>query len=216
MAEAFELYASGWHSIKRVAQHLASRGLVSQSGTPLSHSHLRRLLANPFYVGRIEWKDLRVPGQHPALVGAELFDRVQEVLRSRRTERHHREGLAGFPLRAVGVCATCRGRLTVDRRPRWNYYRCSRQAYRKEACSARFCRVERAHDSLERICRTISVDAGQSLWDVYASLNDLERLRLVSHVFASIVVSPEAIVDFELKPLWIHAVLGRQRLLNAA
>jgi site-specific DNA recombinase len=207
MAEVFELYASGWCSIKCLTRHLALRGLVSRSAAPLSHSHLRRLLTNPFYTGRLEWRDLRVPGQHSALVTPDLFDRVQKVLAARRTARHHREGLPGFPLRAVARCACCGGRITVDRRPRWNYYRCSRQSYRKELCLARYCRAERAHDSLERICRTIAVDAGQSLWDLYAPLNDLERIRFIEQVFQSIALSPDGIVGFELKPFWIRGVV---------
>jgi DNA invertase Pin-like site-specific DNA recombinase len=216
LAEAFELYASGWFSVKRLCGHLAKSGLRSRHGGPLAPSHLTRLLANPFYIARVHWKDLQVPAQHPALVPVELFEQVQAVLRRRHRQLRPGEGLAGFPLRSVARCAECGGRITVDRRPRWNYYRCSRQAYRRDLCSARFCRAERAHDSLERVCQTIACDAGLTLWDVYTSVRDPERVYFLSQVFESIVMSAAGITDFTLKPFWIRAVLDRQRLLQAA
>ena len=57
--------------------------------------------------------------------------------------------------RGIAVCASCRGRMTAEQHGRFGYYRCSRQTFRRELCDARFCNAERAHVSLERICRGI-------------------------------------------------------------
>jgi site-specific DNA recombinase len=216
VAEAFELYASGWFSVKRLCRQLANEGLRSRTDGPMAPSHLTRLLSNPFYLGRLRWKDLQVPGQHLPLVSVDVFERVQAVRRQRHRQIGILEGLPGYPLRGVGVCASCGGRMTVDRRPRWNYYRCSRQAYRREVCSARFCPTDRAHGDLERICRSLLVNEGKSVWEIYASLSDVDRVRLIANVFERIIISSEGVRDFTLKPLWIRATLAPQKLLNAA
>jgi site-specific DNA recombinase len=45
---AFELYATGWYSVRALAKILARDGLVAKNGWPISQAHLRRLLSNPF------------------------------------------------------------------------------------------------------------------------------------------------------------------------
>ena len=80
MRNAFELYATGHYSVKTLAQRLADDGLTAKSGRPVAASYLRRLLANPFYAGRIRWGGLDVAGAHPPLVSSELFEKVQAVI----------------------------------------------------------------------------------------------------------------------------------------
>src|SRR5262249_2420630 len=98
-------------------------------------------------------------GQHPPLISRELFDRVQSVI----AERYKNPGpkgscIPGFPLRGLATCASCRGRMTGERHARWSYYRCSRQTYRRELCSARMRNVNQAHAGLERICRQLRIN----------------------------------------------------------
>jgi hypothetical protein len=51
---------------------------------------------------------------------------------------------------------------------------------------------------------------------VLAPLQDADRFRPIGQVFNEVVMSPDGVVGFTLQPLWIQAVLERQRLLNAA
>lgn len=68
----------------------------------------------------------------------------------------HAGSVPGFPLRGLAVCGTCRGHMTAERHEhRWGYYRCGRNAYRKELCRAKFCNADRAHRDMERICQQI-------------------------------------------------------------
>jgi site-specific DNA recombinase len=83
MRRAFELYSSGLYSIRSVAVLLAREGLLARHGGPIPQAHLRRLLTNSFYAGRVRWHDMECPSQHPALVSQLVFDKVQEVLRQR-------------------------------------------------------------------------------------------------------------------------------------
>jgi len=57
----------------------SARG-VSRGGVPLERGTLYHLLANRIYVGQIVHKDQVFPGQHAAIVDAELFEAVQSLL----------------------------------------------------------------------------------------------------------------------------------------
>jgi DNA invertase Pin-like site-specific DNA recombinase len=159
MRRAFELYASGWYSVKRLAHRLAKEGLVAVNRAPIPHSHLRRLLSSSFYAGKVRWHDMECQGTHPSLVSQELFDKVQDMIKT-RYKNPGRKGSAipGFPLRGLAVCATCRGAMTAERHhQRWGYYRCSRQTFRRELCSARMCNADRIHSALERLVKSIKI-----------------------------------------------------------
>jgi len=161
MKRAFELYASGWYSVRALANSLARDGLVAKNGRPIPQAHLRRLLASSFYAGFVRWHDVESPGTHPAIISRELFDKVQGVILHRyKNPGPNGSVISGFPLRGLAVCASCRGRMTSERHGRWNYYRCSRQTFRRELCAARFCNTDRAHADVERVCRQIKIDRG--------------------------------------------------------
>jgi site-specific DNA recombinase len=152
---AFERYASGWFSLKALAALLAKDGIACGNGFPLGPSQVQRLLTNPFYAGRLHWRELRVEGAHPPVVSSELFDRVQQVLQKRFKFPGAKGSVRGFPLRGLAICATCRGHMTggVHKR-RFRYYRCARRGYSKALCSARsYCPVERTKEHIQRICR---------------------------------------------------------------
>jgi site-specific DNA recombinase len=159
MKRAFELCAGGLYSVQALTKRLAKDGLLASTGVPIAHAHLRRLLSNSFYVGRVHWGTAEYAGTHPPLVSRELFDKVQDVLKQRATNPGPRgSAITGFPLRGLAICASCRGRMTCERHGRWRYYRCSRQTFRRELCSARLCNATRAHAAVENICRQIRLD----------------------------------------------------------
>jgi site-specific DNA recombinase len=157
IVRAFALFAGGQLSIDTVAMRMAAEGLRSSAGTPISHSYMKRILTNPFYTGRIEWKELRVKGQHPPLVDETLFERVQETIRSRYVRPLSRRATAGFPLKGLATCARCRGHMTAERHGRWGYYRCSRKANRTEVCDARYCPADRAHRDVMRVLKGVQL-----------------------------------------------------------
>jgi len=157
VTRAFELYGSGAYSLRTLAQQLAKEGLTSKSGVPVPQSQIRRLLTNPFYVGRVVSKGVDTAGQHPPLTSTEVFDRVQILIRQRSRDVGTKGSVGGFPLRSIAICAICRGRMTAERHGRWGYYRCSRQTYKKERCKARFSNAGQAHADLRRICGELTI-----------------------------------------------------------
>ena len=116
VTQAFERYASGNYSLRSLTARLAAEGLVTKTGAPWPQSNIRRLLTNRFYIGRLVSKGMEVPGQHTPLVSLATFDRVQTVLTQRVRFLGTKGSVAGFPLRGVAICASCRGRMTAERR----------------------------------------------------------------------------------------------------
>lgn len=196
---AFENYASGRQSLRVIAMELASEGIRSSGGTPLSMAHLRRMLSNPFYAGRIVWKDLDVVGQHPALISKELFERVQAVITQRFRQPGRRGSVQGFPLRGLAQCATCHGRMTAERHGRFGYYRCCRQQYQRARCSARYCNADRIHADLDRICREVTGRRLSGTKNLLLPLEDPRKAASLRAVFASVTLAREGILKYSLK-----------------
>jgi site-specific DNA recombinase len=80
-------------SVRLLKKDLDSRGVVSasrvsrkgntQGSKPFSRGALYNLLSNPIYVGEIRHRNERHIGQHEAIVNRDLWERVQQQLRSR-------------------------------------------------------------------------------------------------------------------------------------
>ena len=113
---AFRLYATGEYSVLELQATMHVKGLTSpfakRAGAPMSASKLAEMLANPFYLGVVEWGGVRYEGQHRPLVSQTLFDRVQDVLRAhdRVGIRHRRHD---HYLKGLLFCAECGRRLSL-------------------------------------------------------------------------------------------------------
>jgi site-specific DNA recombinase len=114
--EAFRLYATGEYSLPELQTTMHAKGLTSpyarRPGAPVSVSKLAEMLANPFYLGVVQWGGVRYPGQHKAMISEVLFDRVQQTLHSRdvagvRQRRHDHY------LKRLLHCGECGRRLSL-------------------------------------------------------------------------------------------------------
>jgi len=95
---AFQLYASGEYSLKRLHEQLTAEGLITRPtpkrpAGPLTLSKLALMLRNRYYLGLVNYRGVEHEGKHPALIHSELFDRVQMILDERgqhalKTRRH--------------------------------------------------------------------------------------------------------------------------------
>ncbi len=74
-------------------RHVFSTGRV-QGGRPFSRGQIYHLLCNPTYLGQIRHKDKTYPGQHPAIITKDQWDRVQCKLEATAMRRRGKAGTA--------------------------------------------------------------------------------------------------------------------------
>lgn len=97
----FELYATGEWSLRELHKWAIEQGLTTKPrrrkrsrgeimdgvefeekvSLPVSFSTAQFILTNPFYIGKLRYKDEILDGRHPPLVDVSLFNRVQEMLK---------------------------------------------------------------------------------------------------------------------------------------
>jgi site-specific DNA recombinase len=145
VAWAFETYASGDWSQRRLAEALELRGLTQRptakrSARPLPPNKVAELLHNPYYTGIVTWRGVQFEGKHPRLVTPETYAQVQAVLEAHRHsgERSYRRRhyLAGSLF-----CADCGAKLiysvsTGRRGDKYDYWLCIAKHTYKTGCQA--------------------------------------------------------------------------------
>ena len=95
----FELFLE-LHSCRKVAEALNAEGVVTKGyrtktgkdfgGKPWKGRTVYEHLTDRKYIGQIVHKDKAYPGEHSAIVKADLFEKVQDVLRANKTYTHPR------------------------------------------------------------------------------------------------------------------------------
>jgi len=95
----FELFLK-LKNVQRVQAELARLNLTTKpyatprgravGGLSFARGHLYKILSNPLYIGEIEHKGVRYPGQHPPLIDAATWDAVQAQLAANHHENRAR------------------------------------------------------------------------------------------------------------------------------
>lgn len=131
----FELYATGEYSLKKLVETMYESGLRTRGGNKLVKSRLAELLSDPFYCGKIQWNDQVYDGRQEGLITKEVFDRVQDVLRSKNTPKYSKHF---YLFKGLIRCGECNGIITWEGHKgivygHCNYYRnCSQTVWVKE------------------------------------------------------------------------------------
>jgi site-specific DNA recombinase len=120
---AFELYSTGRFTLGELESEMARRGLRNRNGGIVSLPGWSVILNNSFYRGVINVRSTgeTYHGVHEPLVTADLFRRVQGVLRGKVSPRTH---VHEFLFRRVLTCGLCRYSLIGERQKGQVYYRC--------------------------------------------------------------------------------------------
>lgn len=126
VAQAFDLYAAGRHSLRSIAIEMHNRGLRTRSGGRVARSGWSTILNNPFYIGLIRIKKTKETymGVHEPLTSKQTFDAVHAVLIGKTAlapKRHH------FQYQRMIRCASCGYSLIGERQKGHIYYRCHTQ-----------------------------------------------------------------------------------------
>ena len=78
----WDKFLGGEYSVSELTRYasetLALKG--KQSGKPLTREAIRRILTNPFYMGKFRYNEKIYDGRHPAMVTEEEFEKAQQLL----------------------------------------------------------------------------------------------------------------------------------------
>ena len=156
MKWAFEAYATGEWTIRRLLAELTARGLGTapgrkNPGRPLVVSHLHKLLRNPYYMGMVPYRGVIYAGKHDPLVMPETWHEVQKILTAKHLsgekDRDHPHYLKGSI-----YCGQCGARLIVNHAKGnggvYPYFICSGRQRDTTSCTQRAIRIEQVEAAI--------------------------------------------------------------------
>jgi len=129
---AFEAYASGRYSYRKIAEMLNSRGYRTRSGRRFSKDTIADMLRNPFYVGKVVYKEgLRsqdvgeiYQGLHEPIISEDLWNAVVKVRRRQQHTSHRFQfQIRPYLLSQLAHCHVCGRRLRAQGAQTGSYYR---------------------------------------------------------------------------------------------
>ncbi len=131
----FKLYNSGEYSLKRLTETLFKDGLRNNNGNKIYKSRIYELLTDPFYYGKIRWNGKIYDGNHKALIVKDLFEQVQQRLKSKSSPKYNKHF---FLFKKFIKCQECGGIITWEIHKghvygHCNHYKdCSQKSWIKE------------------------------------------------------------------------------------
>lgn len=152
---AFDLAAISYRGIVELRLRMATLGLRTARGGPLSNGQMMNLLTNPFYCGRIRWNGQVHAGAHPPLIPPDLFDRVQGILQGRTRPVLRRS--TAFLLSGIASCGRCGRLMSGEQHATHVYYRCRSSMQPGQSCKAPYVRADAVHRELSRILQSVAV-----------------------------------------------------------
>jgi site-specific DNA recombinase len=162
VSDVFERYATGGYSLEQLASWLNDRGFRTRNKQhvngpagprPFTKETLKDMVHNPFYAGCVTYKGSeKRAGVHEAIVGEELWERCQNVARSRRWG-------GGTPsdrtylLRGLSRCIFCGQKLWAHALPAERRYYREPSRLRRVDCPAAgaWVRAERLDVQMDQV-----------------------------------------------------------------
>jgi len=150
--QMFETYASGQYSLPQLRNLVATWGLVSRRGKPLTLSKMGELVSNPFFVGMFRYDGELYEGTHSPIISRKLFERVQAVMAQSGRAHFNRKHL--FPFIGLLTCGECGCAITAERQKGHHYYRCTKK---NGTCTQRYIREEILAAQLREAVQKVSL-----------------------------------------------------------
>ena len=188
----FYAYATGEWSVEALTTEATDRGLLTKGGpnTPrraISVAAMHRLLSSPYYKGIVVYNGVQYEGKHEPIVDPETWQRVQEILSSKRQglkQRDHHHYLKG-----TIWCGRCGSRLVVNYSrgklgKTYPYYQCVGRQHRRTTCMLKVRPIDVVEDQIIEHYRQVKLNAkgieaaAQAVLDELADQRaDTERTR---------------------------------------
>lgn len=182
--KAFEMAATGKHSLVGISKYLYRQGLVSSSGKRFSKAQMHRILTRPNYYGYFYHAGEFFKGNYEPIISKELFDVAQNGLKLRSKPKYTRNtditynGLIKCPECGCAVTTTTKIKYYkgTNRVVKYTYLHCTR---RKGECSQPPINLDDFEKQIIQKIKDISID--KKVWSLGIRLlkekNKEERIR---------------------------------------
>ena len=119
----FKLYATGEYSLKRLVQTMHDEGLRTRGGYKLCRGRMADIISDPFYYGKMKWNGKIYEGKQEPLISEDLFNRVQEILKSKTTPTYTKHF---YLFKGMLKCSKCNGGITWEKQKGTIYGHCNK------------------------------------------------------------------------------------------
>jgi site-specific DNA recombinase len=161
VARLFELFATGRHSVKSLAQHAQQAG-ITLFGRPLGASELHLILRRRLYMGEFTWNKTIYQGTHEPLITRETWERAHAYLEHRSYTKGHIK--KAFTFSGFVRCGHC-GCLLVGeakKEGRYTYYHCT--GNRGQKCDEPYTREEAMTEQFTSALRSLVIPKDVITW----------------------------------------------------
>lgn len=162
----FELYAHDKYSMRDLHRYGLEHGLTyppPYSGRPVAMCTIARMLRNPIYAGRFQWKGKVYESRHERLISEDLFNIVQAKLAGRVLGSPKART---FPYVGLVLCGHCGCMVTAEiKKERYVYYHCTGF---KGKCPEKYIREEQLEEKLNKIVKGIHMPEAILDWLIEA------------------------------------------------
>ncbi len=153
---AFELFATGDYSLRKLCEKLYEEGYYYLSDRPkITRTVLEGILKNVIYIGQMRCNGIIYQGKHPAIVSYETFEKTQQAFK--KVDKSKVRKNFDFLYPGIAKCAVCGYSISGERK-KYNkvYYRCT---HNDVTCTNTLCISEREMTaSFRRHLRRIALD----------------------------------------------------------
>jgi len=169
----FELYATGKHNLKSLANWCKENNLKGNLGKEISTSNIQKILQNVFYLGLMKYKGEIFEGRHEPLISKKLFDKCQEVMAKRGKVQEVRKH--NFAFLGLMKCASCGCSITAEIQKGHNYYRCTKK---KGICQEKhYLREELLSEQIKSFLQKVSLSSQDADKILAALENEQEQAK---------------------------------------
>ncbi|HOU36298.1 MAG TPA: recombinase family protein [Candidatus Omnitrophota bacterium] len=152
----FELYLNKNLGVINIARYLNDKGIKTKQGKKWKFTVVHKILTNPTYTGCIVRSGERVTGAHKPIIKEEVFNKVREVLPTRKAKTRSLVSPNLFTGYIFCGCGSAMHMMYpgLPNKARYKYYACSRRVTYKD-CKQDYLRAdileESVIDQLEKI-----------------------------------------------------------------
>ena len=185
--EIFERVADG-DLLSDIARDLNARGIKTSSGADWGKSSFSVLLRNERYRGIYIYDEIRVEGGIPRIVPDELFYKVQEVLKVKKSVRGRHSPFGDYALTGKLFCGLCGSAMTgmsgVSKSGApFHYYVCSKKR-REHACDKKNVRKDEIEQLVADAIREHILTDEIIDWIAYKTMQHNKKVEKENHLGA--------------------------------